>query len=323
MAVYFFYGEEDFNIDLELDSMRSKLNQDFLSMSYQVLDYPDYQTLINAIRTTPMMFGNMLTVVDSTYYFFEKKNDRKKISFEDSELSDIDEALNNVPDSLDIVFVVKIPRGENKKIDTRRKLFKILSKHNPQEFKPFNTLYPENMITWIKNRAKLKGLTIKDDAAMSMIDHIGNDLRVFDKELDKLLLLVYPQKTIKLEDVEQNCVSNQDVFNITKSILSNNKGKALAEYNKLLDIKHPLEILSVIQTILRQWIIVKSAATEQDIVKMAGIAPNRIGYLKKDLKNINLKDLVRLKTNLYEAECKIKSGVSISPEYEVEYALIR
>ena len=42
MAVYLFYGDEDYNIELEIEKMRSKLNPDFLSMSYQTLDNPDY-----------------------------------------------------------------------------------------------------------------------------------------------------------------------------------------------------------------------------------------------------------------------------------------
>jgi len=319
MAVYFFYGEEDFNIDLELDTMRSKLNPDFLSMSYQVLETPDYQTLVNSVRTMPMMFGSMLTIINAYNYFFDKK----KTWFEDSELTDIEDALNNVNENLDVVFVVKLPRGENKKIDARRKLFKILSKHNSREFKTFSTFYPDTIVNWIKNRAKSKKISIKDDAAMLMVEQIGNDLRIFDRELDRLALLVYPNKTIEKEIVEKNCISSQDVFNITKSIMQNDKGKALTEYKKLLDIKHPLEILSVIQTMLRQWIIIKTVSSNQDIARMAGIAENRIGYLKKDLKNISAKDLVQLKQNLYEAEYRIKSGTSINPEAEVEYALIR
>lgn len=320
MAVYFFYGEEDFNIDLELDSMRSKLNPDFLSMSYQLLDAPDYQALINAIRTTPMMFGNMLIVVDAADYFFDKK---KKSWFDDGELADIEEALNNVADSLDVVFTVKVPRGENKKIDTRRKLFKILNKHNSKEFAPFVTYKPELIVDWIKKRAKTKGLSIDNDAAMLMIEQIGNELRLFDEELDKLMLIAHPHKSIKKEHVEQICISTENVFNIIKSIISNDKGKALLEYKKLLDVKYPLEILSVLQTMLRQYIIVKSVSSESDVVKMAGVSPNRVFVLKRDVKNVNLRDLVRLKTNLYEAECKIKSGQSLNPEAEVEYALIR
>ena len=319
MAVYFLYGEEDFNIDIELEKMRSKLNPDFLSMSYQVLESPDFSTLINAVRTTPMMFGSTLTVVNATNYFFDKK----KTWFEDSELEELEEALPMVGEAVDIVFVVNVPRNENKKIDTRRKLFKILSKFNPTEFKTYSTLYPKEIETWVKNRAKSKGLTLKDDAAELMVQQIGNDLRLFDKELEKLILVVYPEKVVTKEVVEKNCISNQDIFNITKSIMHNQKDKALLEYKKLLDVKYPLEILSAIQTMLRQWIIVKSAFSNQDIVKMTGINEKRIGYMKKDLQGIALKDLIKLKTNLYEVECRIKSGQALDAESEVECALIR
>ena len=41
------------------------------------------------------------------------------------------------------------------------------------------------------------------------------------------------------------------------------------------------------------------------------------------LKNTSLKDLVKLKQNLTEAEFKIKSGQSLSPETEVEDVLFR
>lgn len=40
MAVYFFYGDEDYNIELELSKMSSNLNPDFKSMSLQTLDNP-------------------------------------------------------------------------------------------------------------------------------------------------------------------------------------------------------------------------------------------------------------------------------------------
>ena len=74
MAVYFFYGDEDFNIDLEIETMRSKLNQDFISMNYQTLDNPEYSDLISALRTPPMMFGDMLIVINSEKYFSTQKS---------------------------------------------------------------------------------------------------------------------------------------------------------------------------------------------------------------------------------------------------------
>ena len=121
MAINLFYGDEDYSIELELEKMRSNLNPDFLSLSCQSYDNPDYRTLINALRTTPMMFGNMLVIINAENYFLANKN-----TFSDEELLDIEDALNNAPNTLDVIFVVKLPRNENKKLDSRRKLYKIL-----------------------------------------------------------------------------------------------------------------------------------------------------------------------------------------------------
>ena len=187
MAVYFLYGDEDYNIDLELEEMRSKLNPDFISMSYQVLDNPDYRTLIQVLRTPPMMFGDTLIVINSESYFAGNKN-----PFEDSELEDIEDALKNNPESLNIVFVVKLPRDENKKLDSRRKLYKILSKYNAKEFPTFKTYKIAEISAWIKNRGKTKGISFKDDAIELLIEQIGNNLRQFDAEMEKLKLIAYP-----------------------------------------------------------------------------------------------------------------------------------
>ena len=54
--------------------MSSKLNPDFKSMSLQTLDNPDFSTLISALRTTPMMFGDMLIVINAEEYFTSNKN---------------------------------------------------------------------------------------------------------------------------------------------------------------------------------------------------------------------------------------------------------
>lgn len=321
MAVYFFYGEEDFNIDLEINKMRSKLNQDFLSMSYQFLDNPEFPVLINALRTIPMMFGRMLVVADIfNYYFSDDYN------FDDKELTEIENALNNASEELDIVFVVRIPRGSNKKIDSRRKLTKILSKFSTKEFPQFSIFKTAEIAAWIKSRAKEKDLNIKEDAANLLIEQIGTNLLQFDKELDKLKLIAFPEKTITKKMVEENCTSNQDLFNITNYIMKGEMGKALLEYKQLLDVKYPLEIISAVQTMLRQWIIIKAKSKSpiQEIMKLTGIRSDyRVQKLKEDLRNVSLKDLVRLKENLFNVEYKIKSGQIIDMESEVECAFIR
>ena len=321
MAVYFFYGEEDFNIDLAVEELKSKLNPDFIAMNFQTLDNPDYPELITALRTPPMMFGDMLIVINSEKYLLSQKN-----YFEDKELEDIEDALKNNPENLNIVFVVKIPRDEGKKIDSRRKFYKILSKFNAQEFEQFKTYKVQEISSWIKQRAKKKGTRIQDDACELLIENIGNNLRLFDTELDKLKLIAHPENKISKKMVEEIAVSNQDLFNITELIIKNKKDSALLEFKKLTDKKHPLEILSAIQTMLRKWIILKTKAnslTPTELSKLTGQHEFVVKQTLNKLKNTKASDLVNLRQNLYNAECKIKSGEALDIISEVEVALIR
>lgn len=321
MAVYFYYGEEDYNIDLAIEELKSKLNPDFLAMSLQNLDNPEYAELSNALRATPMMFGDMLTIINADEYFFSKKT-----YFEDKDLDDIEDALKNNTDLHNIVFVVKLPRDEGKKLDSRRKLFKILSKFNAKEFQPFKTYKVDEIVNWINQRARQKGLKVEQSAGELLVEQIGNNLRQFDAELDKLTLIAYPEKVVTKKMVEDISISNQDLFNITEMIMKNQKDKALLEFKKLTDKKHPLEILSAIQTMLRKWIIIKtksSALSSFELSKLTGQHEFVVKQTIAKLKNAKIADLVSLKQNLFEVECKIKSAEALDIVSEVEIALIR
>jgi len=317
MAVYFWYGEEDFNIDLEVNKLRSKLNKDFASMNYQIYKSPEYQDLISALRTPPMMFGNMLIIIDAYRYFF-KLGRKEEIKFEDKQLDEIENALKNCTETIDIVFVVKLPRDDRKKIDNRRKLFKILTSFQTQEFPVFPSYKTDEISGWIKKQGKKKEITLTDDAIKLLIDNIGNNLRQFDMELDKLKLIAYPEKNITKNMVNELAFANQDIFNITDYLLDSRKDCALLEFKNLCTKRHPLEILATLQTMLKKWITAKTC-TPSDIYKLTGLPQATQIKLKK----IPLSEIVKLKQNLYEVEYKIKYGEVINDIAEVELAFIR
>lgn len=321
MAVYFFYGDEDFNIDLEIEKMKSKLNSDFLAMNYQVHDNPNFPELINILRTPPMMFGETLIVISAEKYFSNKKT-----YFEDKDLDEIEEALNNNPETLNIVFVIKLPRDEDKKVDSRRKLYKILSKFNTQEFATYKYYETDKLELWANQRAKSKDLSFESGALNLLIEQIGNNLRNIDIELEKLRLLAYPENIITKKMIEEITISTQDLFNITEYIIKNQKDKALLEFKKLTDKKHPLEIISALQTMIRKWIIIKTNPNKLSHFELGKLIGNKEGYVKatlQKLKNTSASDLVNLKQNLFDVEYRIKSGQVLDINGEVECALIR
>lgn len=319
MAVYFFYGDEDYNIEQAIENLKSGLDKNFLSVNYKTLNNPTFPDLIEALRSQGIMFGKMLTVINCNN-LFEK-------TLEDNQLKELETSLANVLENSDVVFVIKLPRNENKKIDTRKKIFKILSKHNTQEFPTFKLNYygKQDLSAWIKKNAKAKNISIEQDICDMLIEQIGNNLRELDTELEKLKLIAYPQKNITQNMVKEICISNEDVFQFTELVMTQNFDKALIEYKKLLDKKHPLEILSTTQTILRQRILYKihSNKSIEEIASITGMSEKQIKAISKSAKNLNLKKLVKLKENLTLAEYKIKSGQSINDEIEVQNAILR
>jgi len=318
MSIYFFYGDEDYNIELEIKKLKKKLlDKNFASMNFKTADNPSFPELISLLRTQPMMFGNLMIVIDCEDYFSK--------TFEDKQLEELSNALENNIESLCIIFRAILPRNEGKKVDSRRKIYKIITKNSQmQEFATFRTYKTEDISNWINKEAKQHEITFEKEAALALIEQVGNNLRQLAQEIEKLRLLAYPKNTITKKMVREICISNEDLFGFADFLLKGNKGQALLEFQKLLEKKHPLEILAAVQTMLRRWIIMKSKSKEMsmfEISKLTGQHEFVIKTTLEKMKDTPLKDLVTLKQNLLQAEYKIKSGQSINHIDEVELAL--
>lgn len=317
MAVYFFYGEEDFNIEAEVEKLKSSLDKNFLEMSFKVYDNPKFPDLISVLRTQPMMFGKMLVVIKCLDYFSK--------AFEDKEIKEITNALEDNNDNLDIVFVAQLPRDEGKKLDSRKKFFKLLSKYNAKEFATIPTYKTAELEAWIKKQAQSKKLKVTQDALTAIISQIGNNLRQINNELEKLQIITYPDFVVSADIVKENCISNEDLFAFSDYLMLGEKDKALKEYRKLLDKKYCLEIVSTLQTMLRRWITLKAMSGEStfELAKVTGMHEYVVKLTLQKLKNASLKDLVKLKENITEAEYRIKSGQALNPEAEIENAFFK
>ena len=84
--------------------------------------------------------------------------------------------------------------------------------------------------------------------------------------------------------------------------------------------------MSAIQTMLRKWIIIKTTSTSLSTVEIAKLTGQHEFVVKQTLaklKTTKILDLVNLKQNVYEVECKIKSAEALDIISEVEVALIR
>lgn len=318
MGIYFFYGDEEYNIEQEIKKLKKKLlDKNFASMNFKSVDNPNFADLISLLRTQPMMFGNQIIVINCEDYFSK--------SFEDNQISEIEKALEDNTENLCIIFVATLPRNEGKKIDSRKKIYKIITKYaQSQEFPTYRTYKIDDITNWINKEAKKLDITIDKDASFALIEQVGNNLRELVKELEKLKLIAHPESKVTKNMVREICISNEDLFVLADFLMKDDKGRALLEFKKLLDKKHPLEILSALQTMIRRWIVIKSKSRELALFELSKITGQHEFVIKTTLekmKNTSLRDLVQLKQNLTAAEYKIKSGQSLNHIDEVECAL--
>ena len=56
----------------------------------------------------------------------EEYLERESLSLDDKQIESLDYALSTINDSVNIIFVCKVPRDENKKPDSRKKLYKTI-----------------------------------------------------------------------------------------------------------------------------------------------------------------------------------------------------
>lgn len=315
--IYFFHGDEEYTMELEIKKLKSKLlDKNFAAMNFKSFDNPNFATLTEILRTQPMMFGNMLIVIECEKLLAS--------SFEDSQLKEISNALEDNTESLNIIFSAKYSDG--KKADSRKKIFKIISKFaQVKEFPAFKSYKIDEISAWIKKEAKSKEITLEQPAILALIEQAGNNLRQIEHELDKLKLLAHPSSNVTKKMVQEICIGHDDLFAMADFLMKNNKSKALVEYKKLLDKKHPLEILSALQTMLRKWIIIKSKSQSHSAFELSKLTGQHEFVVKNTLgkmRDTNLKDLVKLKQNLTKAEYRLKTGEGAGLENELELAIL-
>lgn len=320
MSVYFFYGDEDYNIELEIKKLKKKLlDKNFAMMNFKMANNPNFAELISLLRTQPMMFGNVIILINIEDYFSK--------TWEDNEIEQIANALEDNTENLCIIFCAILPRNEGKKIDSRKKIYKTITKYaQTQEFPTLKTYKTDDISSWINKEAKKLEIAMEKDATLTLIEQIGNNLRELAKELEKLKLLAYPQTTVTKKMVKEICISNEDLFTLADFLMKEDKGKALLELKKLLDKKHLLEILSALQTMLRKWIIIKLKSRELSFLEISKLTGQHEFVVKttfEKMQDTSLKSLVKLKRNLTIAEYKIKSGQSINNIDDVECALFK
>ncbi|HIZ27780.1 MAG TPA: DNA polymerase III subunit delta [Candidatus Adamsella sp.] len=313
MPVYLYWGEEDFNIDKAVRNLRENILDDSLAgLNHKILkpNKLDIKSILEELQAVPMMFGNFLLEIYTPDLFLRGTN---KPSSSDKIMQSLFDTLENLVPNFHALFVCKIPRGANKKIDSSSKLVKLIqSTGEVREFPMLKSYQTDKLISWINQTCKEKEIKINKDAAEELLFLKGDELRLLDNELDKLKLLVYPNTSITKKDVLSFSGNNENVFFFADCILKNDRKSTLSELRKLTQKEHPLKILAVLQSVIKRWLRIKIESMQkkspQEISKIVNLHEFVVKQDMEKLKKVNLNYLVAIREALTDIEYNIKSG---------------
>lgn len=325
MTVYFFHGKEEYLLSKEIHKLQTELvDEAFKSMNYRIYFSPDFEELLEICATAPLMFGNILSVVHMEKYFFKTGN--KKLEFSDKQLKDFEYALNNTADSNNIIFVCNVPRDDDKKIDTRTKLFKMFAKiANMKEFSQYRD-FDRDLPNVIISMAKERDLQIDSKTVTHLIERLGVNLRLMDSELTKLQTAIFPNKRITNADIDEYCSLTENVFELADLIVGEDKNAVMKQFSAVIEKNHPLQVIALLHTNLHKLIFLKTFEKEKSTKTLSSelcIPEYPVKLLLEKIKNKSLKELLDLKHYLCDAEIKIKTGQTQDPEYLLESVILR
>jgi DNA polymerase-3 subunit delta len=233
--VYLLMGEEPFFMDkiteLLLENVLNETERDF----NQIILYgaeTKVTDILNAARRYPMMSDYQLVIVR-----------------EAQSVDKLDLLTNYVENPLkSTVLVINYKYGT---IDKRKK-FVLAVEKNGLLFES-KKIPDYKMAGFITTVMRQRSIDTDDKAAAMLAEHLGNDLALLNKELEKLLILLAdrPVKRITVDIVEKNIGISKDFNNFElQSAIANKdivKANRIARYFERNPNNHPIQVtLSVL-----------------------------------------------------------------------------
>jgi DNA polymerase-3 subunit delta len=156
-------------------------------------------------------------------------------------------------------------------VDRRTRLFKRFDESGAVLFlgverDKSGRLSRESLVDFVGRRIAQSGKNIEPQARESIVARAGEDLRELRQEIDKLLLFVGEEPTIRVTDVAAVMIDHGEgwVFDLTRAVGERNAALALAELARLMAQGEPaLKILGAIAAESRRLLAARYLQTAE------------------------------------------------------------
>lgn len=304
VLIYFFYGEDTFRINKEIEKIKSRiLKKEQIDFNFDKLISPSLSKFLNIAGSYPVFSEKRIVQVED---------------FDDSFLNDENmlEYIKSPPPDTIIIFYYKYS-----KINENAKFFKESKNKDYFRLNKIRLLYDNELPSYIKSLSEEKGIRLSDEAAYYIVRCIGSNILNIDSELDKLASGFKTNKNKEESKIEiplskiKSVISLSKKFNIfdlIDKILDKDLKEAFSIFNIIYgDGEEPIKIISVLYNEIRKLHRAKiQEESGMDFETILSVNPVLPFLKKKFIKNLSAFKIQELKKTvklLEDADLKLKT----------------
>jgi len=298
LPLYLFFGEEEFLIQEAVDLIISKAvdpgARDF-NFNTVYCKGSSGNEIVNLAQTFPFMSERRLVIA-------------KEIeALKSGDLEELVTYLRSPSPTTCLVMISNQPRYDKKSVSA-------LVEANGAVVR-FYSILDREVLAWIDNWARQRGLSIQRDAAQYVWQILGNDLQAITNELQKAAIYIKDRKNITFEDVKTVVGDFREYtpFDLADALGKKSREKAFLILSRLIqEGEQPVGILASIAWNFRRLMRAKSleaAGTGYDeIKKKMNIIFHQSSSFQEQMRSYTLGELQGVFDVLIMADKAMKSS---------------
>jgi DNA polymerase-3 subunit delta len=223
-------------------------------------------------------------------------------------LKELAEYLPHLPPTTRLVFV------ERKKLDASHPVLKVAGREPCGHVKLYDLPRQSELPGWIQKQVRAKGGTLSSEATSMLAALVGNDLRLLDQELEKLLLYA-GERQITTQDVRAlvSRARQESIFDLVDCVGRRQTDRALRLLHRMLeDEAVPLYILAMLARQIRILIQAKELGaqglTRQEMARRLKLHPFVVEKGEAQARNFTMAQLEAAHQRLLQTDWAIKTG---------------
>lgn len=310
---YIFHGPDDLSRTEMLADLKAQMGDPAMADLNTTLLDGDAVTLgelREACDTLPFLSERRLVIVTG-YLTRPGKGGRSQA--DKATLESLTSYLDTLADTTRLIFV------EEETLPASHPIVRLAERRQDGHVRAFGVPGKRDLAGWIEQRVRVKGASIEHVAAEALAEAVGENTRLLDSEIEKLITYVGdPDTTITSAHVDLLVAytGQSNVFIMADAIGRRDGRVALRMLHKLLDENpesgYPLYLLTMIVRQFRILIQVKEMSAQglavSTIAKRAGLRPFVADKTKRQSLNFTMGQLEAIYGRLLNTDLSIKTG---------------